>query len=423
MTILKRGCLAVFALVICLMMLPALVSDVSAHGFEAVENDTTSVGTVYPEEVHYTGEELLARIREGYEGAKRVTGFRGFQGRCSTLVNGTIVAMGISTEYHSCDGRDVYNIYEDMSRTDCGYDVVCYSAQDYSLADALYAVSENGTKNVYNLVVGWQGGRTGASSAYGHTVFLQGIVDGNVYFCESFGLKLAGTYYSEGEPIVCTIAEFAEYFNKWAYFEGIVHFDYPDVVAPRLAEMETSLVSHRGFTLQFQASDNVGIEEIYARVWRYGQTEEEAVTVPVTMLDGKCWVRVDTADFENFNGRYYVNCYARDAKGNESVIGMAEEGVTLYQADPAAGVYRVKRDNTGIHNAPYVRVNNTNTRESVVNRGVDVSVSGSIINDNGELWYQLSGGGWVDGDALRQLYTWSEVWDFIQEFLASMLSA
>lgn len=401
--------------------MPGLMSEVYAQDGASDEYDTVASVTVYPEEIHYTGEELVDRIQLSYHGAKKVTGFWGFYGRCSTLVNGTIVALGINADYHSCDGNDVYDLYENMERTNCGYDVVCYGAETYDLEGALNAVSENGTKNVYNLVIGWQGGRTGASSTYGHTCFIQGIVDGMVYFCESYGLELANTFYREGAPIVCTIAEFAEYYDKWAFFEGLVHFDYPDVVAPRMTGMETMLVSGKGFTLNFEASDNVGIEEIYAKVWRYGETEEDAVTVPVTVVGEKAWIRVNTAEFEHYDGRYYVNCYAVDRNGNVSVIGMAEDGMSLYEPEDAAGIYRVKRNNTGVHNAPYVRVNDTNTREAAINRGVVVSVTGSIVNDDGELWYLLSSGGWVNGEALRPIYTWASFWQYLQQLLTDII--
>lgn len=421
MKILKRGCLAALALVISVMCLSFATCEVSAHGARTVNINKNKADFHYPEAVVYTGEELVERTLEAYQGAKRVTGFRGFNGRCSTLVNGTIVALGIHSEYNSCNGKEEYNLFEGMDRTDLGYDVVCYSARDYDLEAALNAVSENGTKDVHNIVVGWQGGRTGTSSAYGHTCFLQGIVDGMVYFCESYALEIGGTLYYEGEPIVCTIAEFAEYYNKWAFFEGIVHFDYPDFEAPELCCMETKFVSEHGFTLNFDATDNMGIVQVYAKVWRYGQTEEDAVTIPVPMVDGKCWVRVNTSDFEDFKGRYYVNCYAVDGKGNVSVIGTAEEGVALYQADENAGLYRVINENVGIHNAPYNRVNDTETREGTVANGTDVMVSGSITNDEGERWYLLGDGGWINGDALRQVYSWADIWTMIQEYLADLI--
>lgn len=420
MTILKRGCLAVLTFAILMALLPGMAMTVSAQELAASED--TSMNTPIPEEVYYTGEELVARTRESYQGAKKVSGFWGFYGRCSTLVNSTIVALGINNDYHSCDGKDVYDLYKNMTRTNTGYDVICYGAEAYGLEAALNTVSENGTRNVYNLVVGWQGGRTGASSTYGHTCFIQGIVDGMVYFCESYGLEIADEFYAEGAPVVCTIAEFAEYYNKWAYFEGLIHFDYPDVVAPRMTQMETSLISGNGFTLHFEASDNVGIADIYAKVWRYGETEADAVTVPVTMVGEKAWIRVNTADFADYDGKYYVNCYAVDAKGNASVIGMAEDGLSLYEAEEAAGVYRVKRNSAGVYNAPYIRVNETNTREAAINRGVDVTVAGSIVNADGELWYLLADGGWVHSDALRPVYTWADVWGYVLDFLNSMIS-
>ena len=420
LTILKRGCLAVFMFAILMAILPGMVLAVSAQEQDASE--AVSANSPIPDAVQYTGEELIERTLAAYQGAKEVSGFWGFNGRCSTLVNSAIVALGINEDYHSCDGKEVYDIYENMTHTNTGYEVICYGAEEYGLEEALNAVSENGTRNVYNLVIGWQGGRTGASSKHGHTCMIQGIVDGMVYFCESFGLEIADKFYAEGKPIVCTIAEFSEFYNKWAYFEGLIHFEYPDVVAPHMTEMETSLISSNGFTLKFEASDNVGIVDIYARVWRYGETEDDAVTVPVTMVGNKAWIRINTADFANYDGKYYVNCYAADRKGNVTVIGMAEDGLSLYEAEKASGVYRVEQDSVGIHNAPYSKVNETCTREAAIDRGVDVTVSGSIINADGELWYQLTDGGWIYSEDLRPVYTWAEVWNSILAFLNHMIS-
>lgn len=401
---LKRCAAALFAAATVLTALPGMA--VSAQAEE----------TVLAQPYSLTGEELVERIGETYDNARAMVGWRGFNGRCSTMVNCSAVVLGIQNIRYNGDGRDVYDVYADMSRTDCGYDVAQYPSGEYDLESALNAISENGTRDVYNIVVGFESGRTGSSSAYGHAMFIHGIVDGQVYFSESYGLYLEGNYYSEGEPIVCTIAEFANYYNIWACFEGAVHFDFPDESAPEMTELEVLASSENGFLLSFQATDNIEITEIYAKVWTYGQTEEDAVTVPVTWLGDTALIRVDSGDFDGFVGWYYVNCYASDRKGNTAVTTMAKEGVSLYQAENASGVYRVLRDNTGIYNAPYIRVNEVNTRISVVNAGAKVTIIGSYVNDDGENWYLLADGGWIPAESLTQEkpVDWADLWAYIR---------
>ena len=349
-----------------------------------------------------TPHELIARIEQTYDEARYLAGRRNFSGKCSTLVNCSTLALGIQNVRFDGDGRDEYDLYDNVTRTDGGYDVVRYPAPQYSLEDALNAISENGTRDVYNIIVGFEGGRTASSSKYGHTCFIHGIVDGMVYYSESYSLYLNGTYYPEGEPIVCSIWEFAEYYGKWAYFEGVIHLDFPDETAPVLSGLSVSNVSESGFTLSFRAEDNIGVIDLCAKVWTYGESEEDAVTLPVTRLGNGAAVRVNSADFGGFVGTYYVNCYAVDRKGNVSVISTEESGISLYQAEASEGLYRVKQDNTGVHNAPAVRVNETNTRERVLNGGVKVEIVGSYVNEDGETWYLLADGGWVHAEQLRK---------------------
>lgn len=401
MTFLKRfvsGMISAAALV-CALAMPAAASE-----------------NVLAEPYHLTGQELVERIEETYDDALRLAGRWSFSGKCSTMVNCSALALGIVTERPALDGhgRDAYDRYGAMGRTDGGYDAVSYSGSEYSLEDALNAVCEDGTRDVYNLIVGFHGGRTASSSGYGHALFIHGIVDGVVYFSESYGLYLGGAFYSEGEPIVCTVAEFAEYYNKWAYFEGVIHLDFPDETAPAMSRLAVVESSEEGFTLRCRAADNMGIVEMYAAVWPYGSSEEEAVTVPVANTNGAVVVRINTELFDGFNGRYYVNLYAVDRKGNVSVVTPDEQGISLYQVQELQGTYRMKGRSVGVYNAPYVRVNGTNTREAAIPAGQLVDVVGSYVNDDGERWYLLSDGGWIRAEQARRVVrSWADLWDLM----------
>ncbi len=360
-----------------------------------------------------TGEELIQRIEQTYDEALDLAGRRSFYGRCSTMVNRSVQALGLVIARPAMEGhgRDAYDRYSVMGRTDGGYDAIAYSGADYDLEGALNAVCEGGTRDVYNLIVGFHNG------GYGHALFVHGIVDGMVYFSESYGLRIAGKYYREGEPIVCTVAEFAEYYNKWALFEGVVHMDFPDETAPAMSRLAVVDSSEEGFTLRCRAADNTGIAEMYAKVWPYGSSEEEAETVPVTNSNGAVVIRIDTELFDGFQGRYYVNLYAVDRKGNVTVV-TPDEHISLYQVQELEGTFRIKGRSATIHNAPSAKVNGTNTRESTLFGGQKIFVVGSYVNDNGETWYLLDDGCWIQADRTRRVVcSWAELWDLMTQRL------
>lgn len=276
--------------------------------------------SVLAESYSLSAEELIVRIEDTYDQAGHIADRRRFKGKCSSLVNCSILALGIQTQRYHGDGRDEYNLYEEISRTDLGYDVVCYDASEYTLEAALNAITENGTRDAYNLIVGFEGGRTATSSKYGHACFVHGIVDGVVYYSESYDLELAGEYYSEGEPIVCTVEEFAHYYGLWAEFEGAVHFDFPDETAPELTQPDLRLVSENGFTMSFQVMDNMDLTDVYARVWRGDQSAAQAVEIPVVMYNNAAAIYVDGDDFDGYQGSYVVSCGAADRKGNATQV-------------------------------------------------------------------------------------------------------
>lgn len=404
LNLLKRCAAAVLTAVTLLSALPGM--SLTAHGAQELLAEPYSL----------TPEELIGRIGQTYDDARALAGRRNFKGKCSTLVNCSTMALGIQDVRYDGDGRDEYELYDGVERTDRGYDVIRYPAEQYDLESALNAITENGSRDVYNIIVCFEGGRTATSSAYGHTCFIHGIVDGVVYYCESYDLYLGSAYYGEGDPIVCSIEEFAGYYDKWAYFEGAIHLDFPDETPPELTGMEVIASTESSFTLCFRATDDQQIRDIYARVWLYGQTEDDAVTVPVTRLGTNALIQIDSRDFGGFTGMYYVNCYAVDRKGNLAVTTTVQEGISLYQPESTQGIYRVLRNNTGIHNSPYVQVNGVNTRIGCVNRNSEVTVVGSYVNDDGAMWYLLADGGWICGTAVEQKreLAWTELWELMR---------
>lgn len=171
-----------------------------------------------------TPEQIKKQITTLYAKAKARSGKESMSGYCAALVNWQLYLLGIDSSLKHCNGKDEYNIRSAEEKTESGYYTRCFSCEDYSLEEALNAITMDGQRNAYNLVVGFQWTKTDAGKRYGHTCFISAIIDGVVYFVESDPIHIAGRYYSSGKAITATIAEFAADYKSWTAFEGIVEY-------------------------------------------------------------------------------------------------------------------------------------------------------------------------------------------------------
>lgn len=149
------------------------------------------------------------------------TGYSSLGGRCGLQVSWELYLLGINKFLQTYDGKDHYDAYKDLEQTTGGYVPKAYDVREYSLEEALNTISRHGTQDVYNIMVGFERTNTQAGQKYGHVCFIHAILDGMVYFVEGFATRF-GT--AEGEPIVVTIEQFANYFAPWTQYEGTVHF-------------------------------------------------------------------------------------------------------------------------------------------------------------------------------------------------------
>ena len=167
---------------------------------------------------------LQNQIRQIYSAAQRNSGRYTFNGWCGTLVSWQLYLMGIDSGLHGADGKNQYDLYAARDVTCGGYGVKRYPASQYSLKQALNAITRNGTVDAYNILVGFQRTNTAAGQIYGHAMVIHGIVDGTVYFMECYATSLGGQYWAEGAPISCSIDTFCDYYNRWTVFDGVIHF-------------------------------------------------------------------------------------------------------------------------------------------------------------------------------------------------------
>lgn len=167
---------------------------------------------------------ILQQITDTYDEALRGSKRYSFRGYCGTFVNWHVYLLGITSTVSIGNGNQQYDMYAKQTVTSGGFTVEALPVQQYSMKEALNMLSANGTVNVYNLIAGFQRTNTTAGRKYGHAVFIHAVINGMVYFSESFSTNFMGTYYPEGTPIVCTIDQFCNYYSTWTTYEGMIHF-------------------------------------------------------------------------------------------------------------------------------------------------------------------------------------------------------
>lgn len=145
-------------------------------------------------------------------------------GVCGLQVSWAIFLLGINTHVEACDGNKQFDNYCQRSRTTGGHAIKAYPVEEYSLEEALNTITSCGTKDVYNVMVGFEWTNTEAGKEYGHACMIHAILDGYVYFTEGFDTSTV----PEGEPIILSIEEFVKFFSSWTRYEGLIVFGRKD---------------------------------------------------------------------------------------------------------------------------------------------------------------------------------------------------
>lgn len=170
-------------------------------------------------------DEIRQQIKTTYKRAKSYCGRSSFDGYCGAFVSAELYLMGITASPIGFDGKDAYNAFNCKSVTSGGYSVKAYPAKAYSLRSALNDITSNGTQDVYNILVGFEKTPSQLGRRYGHAVVIHAIIDGTVYFVESYDVKLDGKRYAEGAPISCSISDFCDYYaSTTTQLDGVIYF-------------------------------------------------------------------------------------------------------------------------------------------------------------------------------------------------------
>ncbi len=263
------------------------------------------------------GRQLRAKIAEHYALTLEASGHASLGGYCGTLASYQLYYMGINKYLTVADGNNQYDTYKDMTYTSGGYRVRTYPAPDYTLEDALNAITRGGSVDARNILVGFQSTNTAAGQLYGHAVVIYGIIDGMVYFTESYGTSFAEV---EGLPAACTISQFVASYTGWTVFEGAVWFGekgYVDICAQYNTYMYVSTLSKAPMYTQPCKPDSEDAKSTYIR------TAQKAERLLVTGL------------YENTLGEFYYQvkdgravCYVEASKAEPVRFNTEDVAIT-----------------------------------------------------------------------------------------------
>ncbi len=167
---------------------------------------------------------LLNSITANYQTALSMSGRGSFYGRCNLATAYQLQAMGIYKNEldFSGSGRLWYEHFKNVNKTSGGYNVITISGKN-----CLYDLIEKYGNEIYNVVYSLG---TGGTSGPLHSMYIRAIIDGNVYFADSFGTSYNRNYYPEGTGTVLPLDEFiAAYRRMNGNPYGCVYFTRNDI--------------------------------------------------------------------------------------------------------------------------------------------------------------------------------------------------
>ena len=236
---------------------------------------------------------ITQQVEDTYKAALKATGRYSFHGYCGAAVDWQVYTLGIINKVIGANGNNQYDMYKGSTYSTGGYRIRAYSASAYTLKESLNLLTEGGTKNAYNILVGFQRTNTTAGQKYGHAVFIHAIIDGIVYFTESFSLKVGGKTYPEGKCIAISIDQFCKSYNSWTTLDGVISFglkSYNDLCEEYAAYLYAAVSQQ---TLMYSAPCMPEVDDRSQEVRALQPGERLSVTGLFVNTEGEYWYQVE----------------------------------------------------------------------------------------------------------------------------------
>lgn len=168
-------------------------------------------------------EAVKQEVSRVYQQCLALSDKESFAGYCGLMTSMQLWQLGVNENLEGTyDGNKQFDYYAPKQRTTGGCYVSAYSAQEFTLGQALNHITRNGKRDVEKILVGFESTNTESGAIHGHACVIHKIMDGKVYFVENFDTTVAG---KEGSVICLTINEFVNFYAGWAVLDGVVYFE------------------------------------------------------------------------------------------------------------------------------------------------------------------------------------------------------
>lgn len=163
--------------------------------------------------------DIQSSITQDYKKALSLAHRRSFNGQCNLATAYQLYARGIYKDGldYSGTGNTWYHHFRNEKETSGGYSVITVSG-----ANCLYDLVKKYGNELYNIVYSLG---TGGTSGDCHVLYIRAIINGYVYFADSFGTTYNHKYYNEGAGTVLPLSKFvSEYKRMNGNAFGCVYF-------------------------------------------------------------------------------------------------------------------------------------------------------------------------------------------------------
>lgn len=157
---------------------------------------------------------IKTQISETYTKARSQFG-KSFNKYCASYVQFQLSILGITSKRETgYNGNGAYAKYANQTKTSGGYNIKAYPGKN-----VLQQIVDDSGGNTYDIMVCFDKSPTEAGKKYGHVLFIHAILDGKVYYSESF----ASSGIKEGACRIKTIKQFNTAYRAYTW-DGAIHF-------------------------------------------------------------------------------------------------------------------------------------------------------------------------------------------------------
>lgn len=164
--------------------------------------------------VSASGSDITDNTTADYKTALSLANMSSFHGSCNLATAYQLLAIGVYKDGldFSGSGDLWYDHFSTVSKTSGGYSVITIGGKN-----CLYDLVDRYGNELYNIVYCLG---TGGSSGPNHCLLIRAIINGQVYFADSFGCTYSGTYYPEG---TCTVLPLDRFVSSYRDMNGDPH--------------------------------------------------------------------------------------------------------------------------------------------------------------------------------------------------------